>query len=72
MQNIAAKNFNANRRKLWNQRTFKEIFKSADSSPIYQLKNIPEIYEKPLGQIEISAVFFRQNIEKESEGLYQK
>jgi hypothetical protein len=32
-------------------------FKSADSSPIYQLKNIPEIYEKPLGQIEISHIF---------------
>jgi len=75
MHNIAAKNFNAIEENFQLKRTFKEIFKSADTSPIYQLKNhYPEIYSKAINnQIEICQHFFRQNIEKGiTEGFYRK
>tara|TARA_R110000868_G_scaffold862_2_gene6477 strand:- start:953 stop:1546 length:594 start_codon:yes stop_codon:yes gene_type:complete len=75
MHNIAAKNFNAIEENFQLKRTFKEIFKSADTSPIYQLKkHYPEIYSKAINnQIEICQHFFRQNIEKGiTEGFYRK
>lgn len=75
MQNITAKNFNAIEENFEIKRTFKEIFKSADSSPIFQLKkHYPEIYAKVIsGQIEICQKFFRQNMEKGiAQGLYRQ
>jgi|TARA_R110002124_G_scaffold169702_1_gene337267 hypothetical protein len=75
MHNIAAKKFNAIEENFQLKRTFKEIFKSADTSPIYQLKkHYPEIYSKAINnQIEICQHFFRQNIEKGiTEGFYRK
>jgi AcrR family transcriptional regulator len=75
MHNIAAKNYNAIEENFQLKRTFKEIFKSAETSPIYQLKkHYPEIYSKAISnQIEICQHFFRQNIEKGIlEGFYRK
>ena len=56
------------------RKLFKEMFKSADSSPIYQLKkHYPQIYEKVIiREIEDCHLFFRQNIIKGmEEGLYR-
>ena len=51
------------------------MFKSAESSPIYQLKkNYPEIYDKVLSmQVSVCEDCFRQNITKGiREGLYRE
>jgi hypothetical protein len=51
------------------------LFKSAESSPIYQLKkHYPDIYEKALeNQVLISENSFRNNINKGiKEGLYRE
>lgn len=72
---IVAQNFNAIEENFEIKRMFKEMFKSAESSPIYQLKkHYPEIYNKVLGlQIEICVKCFRDNILKGmQEGLYRK
>lgn len=56
------------------RRTFKELFKSYETSPVYQLKkHYPDIYEKIYKrQIEECKVWFVNNIEKGiSEGVYR-
>lgn len=57
------------------KRMFKELFKGADTSPLYQIKkHYPEIYEKILVvQIDILTICFRKNIIKGiKEGLYRE
>ena len=69
------KNFNAIEENFEIRRMFKEMFKSAESSPIYQLKkHYPEIYEKVLRmQVSVCEECFRDNIIKGiKEGLYRK
>ena len=72
---IVSKNFNAIEENFEIKRTFREMFKSAESSPIYQLKkHYPEVYAKALSsQIEICEKCFRDNIQKGiNEGLYRE
>ena len=72
---IVAKNFNAIEENFEIKRMFKEMFKSAESSPIYQLKkHYPEVYAKALSsQIEVCETCFRNNILKGiNEGLYRE
>ena len=57
------------------KRMFREMFRSAESSPIYQLKkHYPEVYAKALSsQIEVCETCFRDNILKGiNEGLYRE
>ena len=54
---------------------FKEMFKSYDTSPVYQLKkHYPEIHEKVMSrELDECNKCFRQNIEKGiQQGLYRK
>ena len=72
---IVAQNFNAIEENFEIKRMFKEMFKSAESSPIYQLKkHYPEIYDKVLNmQVEVCVRCFKDNIVKGiNEGLYRK
>ncbi len=72
---IVSKNFNAIEENFEIKRMFKEMFKSAESSPIYQLKkHYPEVYAKALSsQIEVCENCFRDNILKGiNEGLYRE
>jgi AcrR family transcriptional regulator len=75
IDNIIIKNHNAIQENFEIRKMFKEMFKSSDNSPIYQLrKHYPEIYDKVM-QREISECnsLFQQNIEKGIEqGLYRK
>lgn len=75
LDSIAKENFNAIEENFEIKRMFREMFKSAESSPIYQLKkHYPEIYEKVLQmQISVCEDSFRKNILKGiKEGLYRK
>jgi len=75
INSIVAKNYNAIEENFEIRRMFKEMFKSTETSPLYQLKkHYPEVYHKVLGsQIEICESCFRDNILKGiSEGLYRK
>ncbi len=72
---IEAQQFNAIEENFEMKRMFREMFKAAESSPIYQLKkHYPEIYENVLTQqVQICEDCFRQNIVKGiTEGLYRK
>lgn len=72
---IVAQNFNAIEENFEIKRMFREMFKSAESSPIYQLKkHYPEVYAKALSsQIEVCETCFRNNILKGmKEGLYRE
>ena len=72
---IVSQNFNAIEENFEIRRMFKEMFKSAESSPIYQLKkHYPEIYDKVLTmQVSVCEECFRDNIIKGiNEGLYRK
>ena len=72
---IVSKNFNAIEENFEIKRMFKEMFRSAESSPIYQLKkHYPEVYAKALStQIEVCETYFRDNILKGiNEGLYRE
>lgn len=72
---IVAQNFNAIEENFEIKRMFREMFKSAESSPIYQLKkHYPEVYAKALSsQIEVCETCFRDNILKGiNEGLYRE
>ena len=74
INSIVAKNYNAIEENFEIRRMFKEMFKSAETSPLYQLKkHYVEVYNKVLGsQIEICECCFRDNILKGiSEGLYR-
>ncbi len=75
IEKIVSKNFNAIEENFEIKRMFKEMFKSAESSPIYQLKkHYPEVYAKALSsQIEVCETCFRNNILKGiNEGLYRE
>lgn len=72
---IVEENFNAIEENFEIKRMFREMFKSAESSPIYQLKkHYPEVYTKALSsQIEVCEKCFRDNILKGiNEGLYRE
>ena len=74
INSIVAKNYNAIEENFEIRRMYKEMFKSTETSPLYQLKrHYPEVYNKVLGsQIEICECCFRDNILKGiSEGLYR-
>lgn len=75
LNKISEKNYNAIEENFEIKRMFREMFKSAESSPIYQLKkHYPEIYENVLSiQIGVCEECFRKNISKGiKEGLYRK
>mgnify|MGYP003510364811 FL=1 len=75
LNKIAEENFNAIEENFEIKRMFREMFKSAESSPIYQLKkHYPEIYDKVLSmQVSVCEDCFRQNITKGiREGLYRE
>lgn len=75
IEKISAQNLNAIEENFAFKRMFREMFKTAESSPIYQLKkHYPEIYEKALeNQVVISENSFRNNIKKGiNEGLYRE
>jgi AcrR family transcriptional regulator len=75
IEKIVSQNFNAIEENFEIKRMFREMFKSAESSPIYQLKkHYPEVYAKALSsQIEVCETCFRDNIIKGiNEGLYRE
>ncbi|MGQ7946150.1 TetR/AcrR family transcriptional regulator [Flavobacterium sp. WC2509] len=71
IDNAISKNYNAIEENFEIRRMFVELFKSSDTSPIFQLKkHYPEIYKNTLKfQIEECEFCFRQNIQK---GIEQK
>ena len=72
---IVAKNHNAIEENFEIRKMFKEMFKSADTSPAYQLKkHYPEIYEMVMSrEINECNAVFKQNIEQGvQQGLYRK
>ena len=72
---ITSKNYNAIEENFVIRKMFKEMFKSSETSPVYQLKkHYPEIYEKVmLREINECKTTFKQNIEKGiATGLYRK
>ncbi len=75
IESIVAKNYNAVEENFEVRKMFKEMFKSYDTSPVYQLKkHYPAIYEKIITEeVQACSVFFEQNILKGiEEGLYRK
>jgi AcrR family transcriptional regulator len=73
--NIIAKNFNAIEENFQIRRMFDDMFKSTDTSPIYQLKkHYPEVYQKvEKYQIEMCQTCFTENIQKGiAQGLYRE
>ena len=72
---IVAKNYNAIEENFEIRKMFKEMFKTGEASPAYQLrKHYPEIYDKVISRElnECNAVF-KQNIERGiQQGLYRK
>lgn len=75
MDEVISKNLNAIAENFEIRRMFGDMFKSSDTSPIYQLKkHYPEIFKNALKfQIEECEYCFRQNIEKGIiQGLYRK
>ena len=66
ISNIVAKQFNAIEENFEIRKMFREMFKSADASPVYQLKkHYPEIFEKVMArEINECNTVFKQNIEK--------
>lgn len=75
MDAIISKNYNAIEENFEIKRMFREMFKSAESSPIYQLKkHYTDIYNKVLNiQVSICEDCFRKNILKGiKEGLYRE
>ena len=75
IEQIVAKNHNAIEENFEIRKMFKEMFKSADTSPVYQMKkHYPEIYAKVITrEMEECNTLFKQNIDKGIEqGLYRK
>lgn len=75
ISSIVAQNHNAIKENFEIRKMFKEMFKSSDTSPIYQLKkHYPAIYDKVISrEIDECNMFFKQNIEKGiQQGLYRK
>ncbi|OUD32413.1 TetR family transcriptional regulator [Flavobacterium sp. FPG59] len=72
---ITSQDFNAIEENFEIRRMFENMFKSTDTSPVYQLKkHYPEVYQKVLSdQVEMCESCFRKNIEKGiAQGLYRK
>jgi AcrR family transcriptional regulator len=72
---IVAKNHNAIEENFEIRKMFKEMFKSSDTSPLYQLKkHYPEIYQNVMTrEINECNMCFKQNIEKGiTQELYRK
>lgn len=72
---IISKNYNAIEENFEIRKMFKEMFKSSDNSPVYQLKkHYPEIYETVIArEINECNSTFEQNIIKGiQQGLYRK
>jgi AcrR family transcriptional regulator len=72
---IVANNYNAIEENFEIRKMFKEMFKSADTSPVYQLKkHYPEIYTKMMArEINECNTLFKKNIENGiTQGLYRK
>jgi len=71
---IVKRNFNAIQENFEIRKMFKEMFNTADTSPMYQLKkHYPEIYNKLVNrEVNECNIVFKQNIEKGiKEGLYR-
>ena len=71
---ITSQDFNAIEENFEIRRMFENMFKSTDTSPVYQLKkHYPEVYQKVLSdQVEMCESCFRKNIEKGiTQGLYR-
>ena len=71
---IVKQNYNAIQENFEIRKMFKEMLKTADTSPLYQLKkHYPEIYEKVFnGEVDKCNTVFKQNMEKGiNEGLYR-
>ena len=72
---IISRGYNAIEENFQIRKMFADMFKSTDTSPIYQLKkHYPEVYEKALEyQVQECESCFKQNIEKGiAQGLYRK
>ncbi|MCL6462744.1 MAG: TetR/AcrR family transcriptional regulator [Flavobacterium micromati] len=72
---IISKDFNAIEENFKIRRMFDDMFKSTDTSPIYQLKkHYPEVYYKvEKNQIEMCQSCFKENIQKGiAQGLYRE
>jgi AcrR family transcriptional regulator len=72
---VVAKNYNAIEENFEVKKMFKEMFKSGETSPVYQLKkHYPEIYDKVMSrEINECNTVFKQNIEKGiQQGLYRE
>lgn len=72
---IVAKNHNAIEENFQIRKMFKEMFKTGETSPAYQLKkHYPEIYGKVMSrEINECNAVFKQNIERGiQQGLYRK
>lgn len=72
---IVAKNYNAIEENFEIRKMFKEMFKTGDTSPAYQLKkHYPEIYNNVMSrEINECNAVFKQNIEQGIQhGLYRK
>jgi AcrR family transcriptional regulator len=72
---IISRDYNAIEENFQIRKMFADMFKSTDTSPIYQLKkHYPEVYEKALEyQVQECESCFKQNIEKGiAQGLYRK
>ena len=75
IDDVISKNYNAIEENFEIRRTFDDMFKSSETSPIYQLKkHYPEIYNNALKfQTNECDFCFRQNIEKGiAQGLYRE
>jgi AcrR family transcriptional regulator len=72
---IVAQNYNAIEENYQIRKMFKEMFQSADTSPVYQLKkHYPSIFEKVMAkEMNECNTLFKKNIEKGiAQGLYRK
>ena len=72
---IVAEDFNAIEENYQIRKMFKEMFQSADTSPVYQLKkHYPLIFEKVMAkEMNECNTLFKKNIEKGiAQGLYRK
>ena len=72
---IISRDYNAIEENFQIRKMFADMFKSTDTSPIYQLKkHYPEVYETVLEyQVQECESCFKQNIEKGiDQGLYRK
>ena len=75
IEEVTSKNYNAIEENFQIRRMFDDMFKSSETSPIYQLKkHYPEVYKNALKfQVDECEFCFRQNIEKGiAQGLYRE